>query len=398
MKKWIVGVLALFAFTGLKAQDSNVLSAWEYMSTYNSEKSSGNMGVAIENLIRAKEAIDAASVDEKTLGKSKTWKRRAEVYIAIMIEQDPSLAPYKSTVIDEIYKSVQKARTVEVNPKNNKPKIFEEDLLISQAYYLCDTLFKSGSARYLSKDFETAGMFFEKRYTLLKELGRTDTVSLNNMFLSAYRGKQLDKALELGNTLMGFGIADPNLYGTMARIYQEKGDAAKGLQIIKDARTKYPKNTEFITEELNYYLSTGDNANAVKVIDEAIVAFGDQKEMLKTLYFNSGVLYSQLGDRAKSREYYEKALQIDPEYYGALNNFAAMVLDEANVFVKEANQLPLSETKKYDELKKKADVLYKEAAQYLEKAYAKNPNEKLKATILEIYIKLKDEAKVAQYK
>ena len=38
MKKWIVGVLALFAFTGLKAQDSNVLSAWEYMSTYNSEK------------------------------------------------------------------------------------------------------------------------------------------------------------------------------------------------------------------------------------------------------------------------------------------------------------------------------------------------------------------------
>jgi tetratricopeptide (TPR) repeat protein len=398
MKKWIVGVLALFAFTGLKAQDSNVLSAWEYMSTYNSEKAGGNMGVAIENLIRAKEAIDAASLDEKTLGKSKTWKRRAEVYIAIMIEKDPSLGPYKATVIDEIYKSVQKARTVEVNPKNNKPKIFEEDLLISQAYYLCDTLFKSGSARFLSKDYQTAGIFFEKRYTLLKELGVNDTVTFNNMFLSAYNDKSFDKAILIGNQLLEWNSPDPKLYGSMARIYQEKGDAAKGLQVIKDARTKFPQNTQFITEELNFYLSSGDNANAVKVIDEAIVAFADQKDMLKELYFNSGVLYSQLGDIQKSREFYQKTLQIDSDYYGALNNFAAILLDEANVFVKEANQLPLNETKKYDELKKKADGLYAEAAQYLEKAYAKNPNEKLKAIILEIYIKLKDEAKVAQYK
>jgi tetratricopeptide (TPR) repeat protein len=233
---------------------------------------------------------------------------------------------------------------------------------------------------------------------MLKDFGKTDTVSLNNMFLSAFRAKKNDRAIELGNQLMALGFADPNLYGTMARIYQEKGEGAKGLALIQDARKKYPGNTNFITEELNYYLQAGDNQNAVRVLDEAIAAFKDDNEMLKALYFNSGVIFGQLGDKAKSKEYYLKAIEADPNYYGALNNFAGFLLEEANEIIKQANNLPLNKVKEFDELKAKANEKYKEAASYLERAYEIQQNAKMKTTLLEIFTRLQDEEKMAKYK
>src|SRR5687768_8167142 len=103
MKKVIIGLFAALSFAGAKAQESNVLSAWEYMNVYTLEKQNGNIGVAIDNLIKAKEAIDAAALDDKTKGKSKTWKRRADIYLKIFVEKDPGIASYKKNVVDEIY-------------------------------------------------------------------------------------------------------------------------------------------------------------------------------------------------------------------------------------------------------------------------------------------------------
>ncbi len=398
MKKFLIVCSAFLAGILAHAQESNVLSAWEYKNVYDLEKKNGNMGVAVENLIKAKQAIDAAAENEKTMGKSKTWKRRTEVYVTILVEPNEALNSFRSTLLDEIYKSIMKARSVEINEKTGKPKIFEESDLNAKTLLLCDTLFRAGAQRFMGQDFDNAEKFFEKRFTLLKDFGKTDTVSLNNMFLCAYRAQKNDRAIELGNQLMALGFADANLYGTMARIYQAKGEGAKGLALIQDARKKYPANTEFITEELNYYLQAGDNQNAVRVLDEAILAFQNDKEMLKALYFNSGVIFGQMGDKAKSKEYYLKALETDPKYYGALNNFAGFLLEEANEIIKQANNLPLNKVKEFDELKAKANDKYKEAASYLERAYEIQPNAKMKTTLLEIFTRLQDEEKMAKYK
>jgi tetratricopeptide (TPR) repeat protein len=168
--------------------------------------------------------------------------------------------------------------------------------------------------------------------------------------------------------------------------------------------------------DLNYYLSTGDNENAAKVMSEAFKAFEGNNDMLKALYFNSGVIYAQLNDIAKSREYYEKAIAIDPKYFGALNNLASLQLDEANALIKEANGLPLNESKKYNELKAKSDEKYIAAATILENAYKSKSEDiaaekdqqakhyyeqqlsKLKAVLFEIFSKLDNEAKMNEYK
>jgi len=416
MKKLVIGLFALASVAQASAQESNVLSAWEYMSVYTSEKANGNMPVAIENLFRAKEAIDAATLNEKTMLKSKTWKRRADIYVKLLVEKDPQVAANKADYLKEAYQSIIKATTVEIDQKNGKVKIAEENELRARASYIADTLGRLGGTSFNEGNYAKAGEAFEQRYNLLKGLGVTDTVSYSNMFLSAYRAKDTDRAIKLGNDLMQMNSADPNLYGTMAKIYQEKGDGAKGLQIIKDAKVKYPKNTEFITEELNYYLSTGDNENAAKVMTEAFKAFEGNNDMLKALHFNSGVIYAQLKDFDKSRESYQKAIAIDPKYFGALNNLASLELDEANALIKEANGLPLNEAKKYNELKAKSDEKYRAAAVILENAFKSKAEEiaketdlqaknyyqkqldKLKEVLQEIFSKLDDEAKMNEYK
>ena len=111
-----------------------------------------------------------------------------------------------------------------------------------------------------------------------------------------------------------------------------------------------------------------------------------------------------------------KAIAIDPKYFGALNNLASLELDEANALIKEANGLPLNESKKYDQLKAKSDEKYRAAAVILENAYKSKSEEiaketdlqaknlyqkqldKLKEVLQEIFSKLDDEAKMNEYK
>lgn len=386
-----ISLSGLFLYGGLKAQESNVLSAWEYMQVYQTERANGNIKVAVENLLNAKKAIDEASRHEKSGQKSKTWKRKFDVYLALLSDTAKELNSFKAEALVGILEASEKARTVEPG------KVFEEKDLNLKQQIVANLFFKAGYEAFERKMYDAAYQSFEQSYKMKKALNVEDTVSLNNMFLSAYNAKNHEKALEIGNRLKSMGAADPTMYRTLSMLYLEKGDTATGLKVVQEARAKFPNKPEFITEELNFYLMTRNNAMASKTLEEAIKAFEKDKNMLKLLYFNSGVIYAQGGDKEKAIQAYRKALEIDPEYYGALNNLAAFYVEEGNEFIKQANNLPLSETKKYEELKKKAQDKYKEASSYLERAYGIKPEEKLKTTLRELFIKIGDEGKVQQY-
>ncbi|MCS6980711.1 MAG: tetratricopeptide repeat protein [Flavobacteriales bacterium] len=383
--------LLLFGVFPNRAQESNVLSAWEYMQVYQSERANGNLRVAVENLLNAKKAIDEACRHEKTSLKSKTWKRKLDVYLLLLTDTSKELMPYKAEALQGILEAAQKARTVEPG------KIFEEKDLNLKQQLVANIFFKAGFEAFERKLYDAAFQSFEQCYNLKKALNVEDTVSLTNMFLSAYNAKKADKALEIGLRLKSMGAADPAMYRTLSNLYLERGDTAQGLQVVREARSKFPNKPEFITEELNFYLITKNNAMASKTLEEAIRAFANDPQMLKLLYFNSGVIYAQAGDREKAMAAYRKSIEYDPNYYAAYNNLAAFFVDDGNELIKQANNLPLNETKKYEELKQKAREKYLEAAVLLEKAYQLKPDDKLKNTLRDIFIKIGDEAKVQQY-
>src|SRR5690606_31729368 len=60
----------------LSAQQSKVVSAYNYLNNYNSEKS-------LDDLRNARKNIDEAALNDGTSGKPKTWYYRGNVYLAI---------------------------------------------------------------------------------------------------------------------------------------------------------------------------------------------------------------------------------------------------------------------------------------------------------------------------
>jgi len=59
-----------------------------------------------------------------------------------------------------------------------------------------------------------------------------------------------------------------------------------------------------------------------------------------------------------------------------------MPSNESNKIQVVANDLPLSETKKYEQLTEEANVIIRKALPYLEKAYEMNPNDQETVQVL----------------
>ena len=115
-----------------------------------------------------------------------------------------------------------------------------------------------------------------------------------------------------------------------------------------------------------------------------------------TLYYNLGVSAEQLGDLKGAREYYEKAIELDPKLENAYVNLATATLAKEKELVEQMNKLGTSpaDNKKYQELNKKRKKYYSEALPYLEKVVEINPkNLNALRTLMNIYYQLAEDEK-----
>jgi len=119
-------------------------------------------------------------------------------------------------------------------------------------------------------------------------------------------------------------------------------------------------------------------------MEEATVKDPNNAELL----YNLGVLAAEGGNIEASKSYYQKAIEIDPNYVDAYNNLAVVILEGESSIVEEMNSLgtSASDNRKYDELKEKRSQLYQEAIPYLEKSLAlRNSNIDAARTLMNIY-------------
>ena len=101
----------------------------------------------------------------------------------------------------------------------------------------------------------------------------------------------------------------------------------------------------------------------------------------------------------KAEATYKKALELDPKYFDALYNLAAMYFNKGADKLKVANELPLNQQAKFDAMKKEAEALFKLALPYFDRALAINPKDLGTLTALNgIYATTGDIAKANDYK
>ncbi len=183
----------------------------------------------------------------------------------------------------------------------------------------------------------------------------------------------------------------------MTLIYIEQGDSEKATALMKTARAENPNDVYLMRADADMSYKMGDIPRYNELMEKIVASDPENPE----IYFNLGVGSAEIGNNEKAIEYYEKSLEINPDYEAALINLAVLKLAGETKLVEEMNKLGNSsaDNKKYDELKEQRKEIYVSTMPYLEKALQLNPkNAEVVRTLMNIYGQLGEDAKQKEMK
>lgn len=333
--------------------------------------------------------IAKAEVDEafkvnakgKVTSVAKNWYNKGRIYKAIYLDDSTEfrdLAP-KEEALQTAMESFNKVKTME---KENSTYVIFVDQEISQLY---GYIVNEGAEKYNDNDFEGAYNAFMT--ALVVSPG--DTTALLYGGVSAQQAEMMDEALAAFQQLADDGNANLDTYKTMIYLYRtDKEDMDKVLEVVDQALAQFPENNELIQEKITSLIIMERSDEAQSELEAAIS--NDPTNAL--YYYFLGYLYDQKEDSDNSIEQYQKALELDPEYYEANYNLAVVYYNKAREIISELNNLSLDEyRKKESEYVERASVHFTESLPYFEKAAEIRPDEdiQLLETLEGVYLQLK---------
>lgn len=392
-KKIILSCLALSVSVGsLLAQKAKVVSAYNYITAYQrSQKCS--------ELTKGREAIDAAAENDQTRGDAKTWYYRGHVYF--FISEDKNCQSIDPDALGKSFDSYSKALRLNIkdpsyhnldieNNQEHAMKFFQalmdkntkfEDMeytgtILGERFPIMSNRFVNlGVEQYQAKKYEQSLESFGKGIFLAQMGGRVDSIAIFYAALSAEKAGKKKEATDLYNALIQIkfhGDDDgPKVFGYLSQLHKSEGEAEKAIAVIKQGRQRYPNDKGLILEELDYYLQAGKNQEALANLKLAI----DKDPKNEILHYAQGTILDKMGENDRAEESYKNALSINPNHFDANYNMGAMFFNKGVEWNNKANDLPLSEKKKYQEFSKNADEQFKKALPFLEKAHEINPND-----------------------
>lgn len=370
-------------------------------------------------LDKAKEVIDMAAENEKTIGLAKTWYYRGKVYHEIHDSKDDNYKKLDLDALDIAFHSYLKA--IELDAK----KQFTDD--IKKRLEICAIhLVNKGVLDYNRKDYKAALMSFENALLMSKMpmFNRIDTNAVYNAALAAEKLQISEKAKEYYKELIELEYGGAKIFYFLEKIYKRENDTTRTLEIIKRGRELYPEDNTLVIEELNYYIQTGKREKAIANLKLTI----EKDPVNHYLYFVLGSLYDRPEDFNDGTMAYEKALElaeksynnelekyknvigtqeetgakkeldkIQKEYFDILYNYGALYYNEGASHIKVAEKI--SDNVKYAKGKKEAEKIMVKALPYLEKALKLKPNDRnTLISMKELYGRMGNEEKFDEMK
>ncbi|MFW6019912.1 MAG: tetratricopeptide repeat protein [Bacteroidales bacterium] len=399
----------------------------------------------------AKDAISDALEHEKTKNDPKTWYYKGKIYMSIYMVSSMDEAIEVGMEREKVEKALgepdkDRRRWAEYEPdmrieytKDNKVEEFNkpadgkyEDIAddpLMTAYdafqkaveldedgefgkmvqleltRLGDLTYNIAVQSYNKKEFEEAKKYFEKTVQIKKNFGETDTNSLFNAAISATNLEQYDEALDMYLDLVDYKYSNPQVYTSAGQILLSKEDTAKAKSILKKGRERFPDDYDLLINLTNIYLTQGDIEKSKDMLNMALKEQPNNEQ----LYYNVGVVYdnsskdSTLSDEEQERLFdlavknYKEAIELKEDYFDPIYNLGALYFNDGVQVLKEANDLPLDDKEKYEDMKDKAEDKFKEAMPYLEQALEIRPDDQNTLTALkELYTRLKEYEKLKE--
>ena len=268
----------------------------------------------------------------------------------------------------------------EVDPKGTKTKDINEGLATISRKYIDE-----GMNSYQLGDLATASQLFEKAAlaTATAPLSAVDTTALYNAAYTAWAGKDYERAKNFFEQCLAanYYYEGGEVFAKLGDVYTNLGDAKKGAETLEQGFVKFPQSQSILIGLINYYLTSGENADRLFVlIDEA----KKNEPNNASLYYVEGNIYKELKNVEKAVESYYKCAEINPSYEFGYIGAGILYYDLAiETQEKAGNEL---DDAKYNALVKEMEQALMNALEPFEKAYEISADPQLKVSIAE-YLK-----------
>ena len=326
----------------------------------------------------AKQAIDEASQDEKTIMDAKTWFYRGNIYYDIAVSTEEKYRSLDPDPFGVAYQSYMKAKELDAKGEFASD-IMKYTIAIGEGYY------NQGVIYYNELKYKDAALNFEKAYNIGKSVNRIDTSALINAAVSASLGNELQMSKQYYQQLIVMKVDRPDVYASLSEVYKAEGDTAMALQTVAKGREIYPDDFNLLIAETNIYLATDEKEKALANLETAL-KFDSTNP---SIFFAVGTIYDQMGYIDKAIDAYVNAIKLKPDYFEANYNLGALYVNQAADILDKANDLPLDAVAEYDAAKKRADEMLEKSLPYLEKALELMPEDtNTMVSLKEIYTRL----------
>ncbi len=347
MKRVLILLFTAASATATMAQSSKVVSA------YNSMKA-GEFDKAVEY-------IEPATEHEKTSMQEKTWRYRGQIYQGIAVSTE-DFGIDKGTAALTALESYQKA--IELDTKGRWEK--ENKLGAAQSQNL---IINMGIQAYNDQDYPKAQKLFMAGANAAEGMGYVDTLAVYNTALSAEQAEDYDTAITYYKKSIEVDYLGPKMYLYLANLYQRQEMNDEYLAVVQEGRVKYPEDADLIVYELNYYLRNDKFEEAENNLKLAI----EKEPNNKQLHFSLGVVYDNLGRTEEAAAAYQKAIDIDADYFDAVYNLGALYFNKGVEMNDAANSI--EDNAKYAAAREEAKQVFIKSQPYLERAHEIDPTD-----------------------
>ncbi len=209
-----------------------------------------------------------------------------------------------------------------------------------------------------------------------------------NKALAAWQAERLEDALNSFDKALALGYNGKNIYDYAISVAYNMNNSAKMAEYAAKAYPLYgAEDNRYIGYMINDKINNKQYDEAKQMLETYIAADPNNAQ----LYYVLGILYDSQENAEEATKNYKKAIELDPENAAALMQYGRQIYNSAVKLDDEYNTLNAQE---YNQARaEKIDPLLREAAEYLEKAYALDSENMGQAVSLlrSIYYSLNDQ-------
>lgn len=344
-----LATLACAATIGAAAQNSAVVSAYNYLQD--------------GDLAKAAEFIEPAITNEGTMVKAKTWFYRGQIYQRVTMGDDAALKGQFPDALDKAVSSFQKCKELDA-----KAEFKDESLQALVA--LQGTALNEGIMAHEAKDYDKAVARYALSEAVAKHLGIVDSSGVYNSAL-AYEAKgDMAKAAERYQACIDIGYDKPEIFRYLASLKDRNNDLNGAITTVQAGRKRHPADKELMLDEVAFLQKAGRTGE----VEASTRAALQQDPGNCILHSVLAGIHEARGEYDQAETGYRKSVECDPKFFDGYYNIGVLCNNRAATEYDKC--AALKDDAAYAKCKKAADEVLLKAIPPFEMAHSLRPDDK----------------------